>query len=303
MGTGGTFGDLGVARMDHDASGEAGTADGQESTGPTASLLGGLAQAMHTALRREREHIDDIVASDARVHTDRVRARAALEAAELRRMADDEVREIEAWKAREVKRIRREAARRTKERRADMASFLERHDTIIESEIAGLEAAVVDYSATLATFVDNLSATGDPGEIARRADFVPGPPDMDDIRARARARAMAAFDLPDDGPPAEETGPVDVEPATPPASEPASDPGVAVMDPEADGRLGDMRDPVEPVQVPEDDPVAAAEHVTPDEEAAEANGRQTGAFRFLRAFVPSSAASDVQERDRQARRS
>jgi hypothetical protein len=299
MGTGSTFGDLGVARMDHDASGEARTADGHESTGPTGSLLDGLAQAMHTALRREREHIDDIVASDARVHTDKVRARAALEAAELRRMADDEVSQIEAWKAGEVKRIRREAARRTKERRADMASFLERHDRIIETEIAGLEAAVVDYSATLATFVDNLSATEDPGEIARRADFVPSPPDMDDVRARARAKAMAAldqvaFDVPDDGPTAEETGPVDVEPATPPASEPASDPGVAVMEPVA----------VDPVQVPHDDPVAAAEATKPDEEAAEANGRPTGGFRFLRAFVPWSPASDAPKaEEREARQS
>jgi hypothetical protein len=263
--------------MNHDASGEAGTAEGHESTGPTASLLEGLAQAMRAALRHEREQIDEIVARDARTHTDKVRARAALEAAELRRMAEDEVREVEAWRAKEVKRIRREAARRTKERRADMASFLERHDTIIESEIAGLEAAVVDYSATLATFVDDLRATGDPGEIARRADFVPSPPDMDAIRARARAHAMAAFDQPafarpDDGPTAEETGPVDVEPVTPPASELASDPGVA-------------------------------EPVTPEDEGAEANGRPTGALRFLRAFVPSPAASDApQGEDREARR-
>jgi hypothetical protein len=288
--------------MDHNASGEARTADGQESTEPTASLLDGLAQAMHAALRRERERIDDIVANDAHEHTDKVRARAALEAAELRRMADGEVREIEAWKTKEVKRIRREAARRTKERRDDMASFLQRHDQIIETEIAGLETAVVDYSATLATFVENLSATEDPGEIARRADSVPTPPDLDGIRALARARAVAAFDLPDDGPTAEETGPVDVEPATPPASEPASDPGVAVMDPDPEGRPVDMPLSVDPLQIPGDDAAATAEPPRPDEEAAEATGRPTGPFSFLRAFVTSSAASDLPHgKDREAR--
>jgi hypothetical protein len=290
--------------MDNNASGEARMADGHASTGPTASLLDGLAQSMHAALRRERERIDDIVASDAREHTDKVRARAAREAAELRRMADDEIRAVEAWKTTEVKRIRREAARRIKERRDDMASFLQRHDQIIETEIAGLETAVADYSATLATFVENLSTTEDPGEIARRADSVPTPPDWDGIRAFARARAVAALNLPDDGPRAEETGPVDVEPATPPASEPASDPGVAVMDPDAEGRLTDTPLPVDPLLVPEEVAAATAEPPRRDEDAAEANGRPTGAFRFLRSFVPSSAPSDVPHgKDPEARRS
>jgi hypothetical protein len=288
--------------MDHDASGEARTADGPTSTGPTASLLDGLAHAMHAALRRQRERIDDIVASDAREQTEKTRARAALEAAELRRMADDEVREIEAWKAREIKRIRREAARRSKERRADMASYLLRHDAIIDSEIAGVETAVAAYSAELARFVEDLSATGDPGEMARLADTVPTPPDMREVLALARARAVAAHDMIDDAPDAMGASPVDVEPAIPAASEPASDPGVAVMDLEADGRPDNMPLPVDPLQVPEDEPVGAGEPPMPDEEATEASGRPTGAFRFFRALVPWSAASDGPPgKDREAR--
>ena len=95
-----------------------------------------------------------------------------------------------------------------------------------------------------------------------------------------------------------------VEPAIPEASEPASDPGVAVMDPEAAGRPGEMPLPVDPLQVPEEEQVGAAASPTTDKEATEANGQPTGAFRFFRALVPWSTASDVQHaKDREARRS
>ena len=272
--------------MDQITSGEVGTTEGHAPTGPTPTLLAGLAHAMHTALARERERIDQMVADDAKDHAEKARARAAIEANELRRLADDEVREIEAWAAREIKRIRREAGRRTRERRADMESYLLRHRAIIETEIAGLDSAVADYSASLAHFVENLVATGNPGEIARRADTIPTPPDLDEARARARARAVAAYDHVDDPPPAD-----------------AAEPGVAVMDPDANGRLADPPLPVDPLQVPEDDPADAAEP-TQDEEATEANGQPSGAFRFFRALVPWSTASNAPHpKDSEARRS
>ncbi len=296
--------------MDQTTTGDVQTAEGHVPAGPTPTLLAGLANAMHAALVRERERIDEMVADEAKDHVEKARARAAIEANELRRLADEDVRGIEAWAAREIKRIRREAARRSKERRTDMASYLLRHDAIIDTELAGLESAVADYSATLAHFVESLIETGDPSEIARRADSVPTPPDLDEVRARARARAVAVYDWVDDDPDAAQAvqavqaAPVEVEPAMPDASEPASDPGVAVMDPEADGRPGDMPLAVDPLQVPEDEPVGAAASSTPDEEAADVNGRPTGAFRFIRALVPWSAASDVPHRkDREAHRS
>ncbi len=259
---------------------------------------------MHAALVRERERIDEMVADEAKDHVERARARAAIEAAELRRLADDDVRGIEAWAAREIRRIRREAARKSKERRADMASYLLRHEAIIDTEIAGLETAVADYGATLAHFVESLIETANPGEIARRADSVPTPPDLDEARARARSRAVAVYDMVDDAQDVAPAGPDAVEPAIPEASEPASDPGVAVMDPEAAGRPGEMPLPVDPLQVPEEEQVGAAASPTTDKEATEANGQPTGAFRFFRALVPWSTASDVQHaKDREARQS
>ena len=118
---------------------------------------------MHAALVRERERIDEMVADEAKDHVERARARAAIEAAELRRLADDDVRGIEAWAAREIRRIRREAARKSKERRADMASYLLRHEAIIDTEIAGLETAVADYGATPRALRREPDRDGKPG--------------------------------------------------------------------------------------------------------------------------------------------
>ncbi len=282
--------------MDQIASGEIGSTDGQTAGGPAPTLLAGLAHAMQMALAHERERIDQMVAKDAKDHVEKARARAAIEADELRRLADDEVRDIEAWAATEIKRIRREAGRRTRERRAEMDSYLQRHHAIIETEIAGLDSAVADYSASLAHFVENLVATGNPGEIARRADTLPAPPDLDAVRAQARSRAVAAYDRVDDAPPAEGIA------AAADAPDTTSDPGVAVMDPEADGRR-DLPLAVDPSQVSEDEP-AEAEPTGHDEEAVEANGGQSGAFRFFRALVPwSTASSAAHAKDSEARRS
>ena len=271
---------------------------------------------MHGALVRERVRIDEMVAADAKDHVEKARARAAIEAAEFHRLADDDVRAIGDWAAREIKRIRREAGRRAKERRADMASYLVRHDAIIDTEIACLESAVADYSATLAHFVESLIVTGDPGEIARRADSVPTPPDLDEVRAQARARAVAAYDWADDRSPdvddvvaaqlddvvAAGEAVASAEPDVPATAAPAPEAPVeapeapveapvAVMDPEANGRAADPPLPVDPLQVPE------------DEEATETNAQPSGAFRFFRALVPWSAASETpQAKDSEAHR-
>jgi hypothetical protein len=239
---------------------------------------------MHAAAATERERIGEMVAEDARDHIEKARARGAIEAAELRRLADDEVREIEAWAAREITHVRREADRRTKERRADLASFLHRHDAIIATEIAGVETAVADYAATLAHFVEGLIATAHPGEIARRADSVPPPPDLDDVRAHARAAAVAVYERDDDDVAAAGMAMGDAPP------EAVSDPGVGVMDPEADGRPGELPLAVDPPQVPEDVPNAAEEAET-SEGATGSSDQPTGALRFFRALVPWPAAS------------
>jgi hypothetical protein len=267
--------------MDHIASMEAGTDEGRAPDGLIPSFLAGLAQAMHAAASSERERIADVVAADARTQVEKARARAAIEADALRRSADEDIHGIDAWASRQVKRVRREAARRTKERRADLASYLERHEAIIAIEIAGVETAVAEYSAALDRFVEDLIGSYDPGEIARLADSVPTPPDLDDARARARSGAVAAYEHVDDP----------SEPATP------SEPGIGVMDPEAEGRPGDLPLAVDPLQVPEDEPSVFAA-------TAGSADHASGAIRLFRALAPwATASSPPAEEDTEARRS
>ena len=164
------------------------------------SFLAELAKAMQTAAHQERERITAIVADEANEHRERARTRAAAETEELRRLANEDVERIQAWSVTEIERIRSEAARRTDERRSNLETYLRQHEAIIATEIGGVDTAVQDYSATLERFFDELTSSTDPSEIARRAGNLPPPPDLDDVRAEARAGAVArvAESTPDD---------------------------------------------------------------------------------------------------------
>lgn len=268
--------------MDHTTSIEDGTDEGHEPTGLIPAFRLGLAQAMHGAAARERERIAELVAGDAQDHVEKAHARAVIEAAELRRLADEDVHAIEAWSATEIKRISREAERRTQQRRADLASYLELHRAIIATEIAGVETAVVEYSASLGRFIEELIGSNDPTEIARRAESVPTPPKLDQVRADARANAVAAYEGLDDVAAAQML------------SETAA---VGVMDPGSPGRPGELPLAVDPLQVPEDE--VAAANATPAS-ADQANG----AIRLFRAIAPwTTSSGSPTEDDAEAQRS
>ena len=156
-------------------------------------FLSELARAMQEAADRESERIAAIVTQDAATHIEQVRARAALETDELRRLAEEDVARIENWTANEVQRIRSEANDRIAERHADLETYLGQHDAVIDAEIVGVEGAVDEYKALLSRFFVELAGSGDPTEIVRQAVELPTPPDLDTIRANARARATARF--------------------------------------------------------------------------------------------------------------
>jgi hypothetical protein len=160
--------------------------------GPAAGFLVQLALAMHAVAERQRGRIDDAIAERAAAQRDRTRARARLEAGELRRLADDDLKGIAEWSETEVARIRDEARRRTDERRAALEEYLRRHEAIIEAEIGSVDEAIADYRGRLDQFFGRLGATMDPSEIARHAEFVPPMPDLEEIRSSARAEAVAA---------------------------------------------------------------------------------------------------------------
>ena len=79
------------------------------------------------------------------------------------------------------------------DRRSGLEEYLQQHDSIIDTEIDGVNHAVDEYSATLDRYFEELSQSEDPSTIVARAEALPAPPDLDQVRAQARSRAVAAF--------------------------------------------------------------------------------------------------------------
>ena len=158
-----------------------------------------------------------------------------LEADALRRSADEDVEAIETWTTDEVVRVHEEAARRRHERHADLETYLERHAAIIDAEVAGVDFAVAEYQATLDAFIEGLLDSNDAADIARRAGTIPAAPDLDRVRAEARAAAIAKYVEADGG-----------------------GPGIGVMDPSSVSRPDGLAMAVDPLQAPDEDLVVVA---------------------------------------------
>lgn len=158
---------------------------------PTRGFLAELAHAMRGAAERERERISADVDSSAEAHVEKVRARAATEAAELRRLADQDIDGIHSWSKEETIRIQQETERRIGTRREELQSYLIRHAAIIDGEVGQIEGAVREYRAVLDRFFAQLASESDPSGLARVADAMPAPPDLAKVGSAARAQAVA----------------------------------------------------------------------------------------------------------------
>lgn len=187
---------------------------GPDSTGLRPGFLSELASAMRATAEREREVIAKRVAEDAAVHIEKVRSRAAIETEELRRLAEEDVQHVQEWSAAEMERIRVEADQKIEDRRASLDEYLQQHDAIIETEIEGVDAAVKGYGETLDRFFAELADAGDPAAIVARAEALPAPPDLDQVRAAARSSAVAMFAEPEAPAQAEAPAEADAVPST-----------------------------------------------------------------------------------------
>jgi hypothetical protein len=274
------------------------------------TFLAELARAMQSAAKREREHIVEAVATNAAEQIEKARVRAASEADELRRLADADIERIAEWTATEMDRIRREADRRTEERRNDLTAYLANHESIIETEIGGVDAAVRDYRSALDQFFGGLTGSTEPAEIARRAGALPEPPDLDSVRAAARADAVARFAAgPQDS--TEESVSDEPESGTDVSAGDGTGNGmgVGVMDPDSVGRSEDLPDPTVEVEaearalvgvlsadslhVPADDADQVAEVAV-----AKAADHANPAVRLLRSIAPWASAHEHEIEDR-----
>jgi hypothetical protein len=257
------------------------------------SFLAELTRVMQAAAEQERERIVAIIADEAAGEVDKARRRGAVEAEELRRLAEEDMGRIQAWSADETERIRREASQRTDERRKDLDEYLAQHESIITTEIEAIGVGVRDYRSTLDQFFDELRGATDPAQIARHAGSLPALPDLESIRGVARANAVGSFmNAPQDV--ADEPADAGIGWEYDAASGASVDAdvddewaeagaGLGVMDPDAVGRSEDLP-------------------VGPGAEGAVASWvqRSSAAVRLLRSIAPRSLAEqDVEDRGTQ----
>ena len=158
------------------------------------SLQSEIARAMQVAAAQERQRIDAGVGEEETVQVEKILSRAAAEAVELAKHADQDVSLVNGWSKEQVKRIRAEADRRIEDRRARLELSLRQHGSLIGAEMESVHVAVEGYRSTLGAFFGRLADEQDPSAIARLAGDLPEPPDLDDVRAEARAEAMQALD-------------------------------------------------------------------------------------------------------------
>ena len=128
---------------------------------------------MQAAAERERDQIAEVVAKEAAEHVEKARTRAAAETEELRRLAEEDVDLIKDWSKTEIERIRRDADRRMDERRKSLQDYLAKHETIIATEIDGVDAAIRGYRVALDRFFDELQGLDRPGRHRPPGRFAP----------------------------------------------------------------------------------------------------------------------------------
>ena len=218
----------------------------------------------------------------------------------------------------EIERIRRDADRRTDERRKNLEVYLAKHESIIATEIDGVDTAIRGYRAALDRFFDEFTSSTDPADIARRAGTLPAPPDLDEVRATARVNAVAELaNAPDDaaaGPVTDEQAPVVEGDPVPAAGDEAGDEPpsmrrqvwVSWIPMPSDGQIP-CRTPsgevdAETVPTFATAPPADALYVEPEDSVeatvAESADHSSAAVRLLRSIAPWASQADQDEPDR-----
>jgi F0F1-type ATP synthase membrane subunit b/b' len=205
---------------------------------PSRPFVTELAHAMQAAAEHQREATNAELEAVTSAHLERVRARAAAEAEELRRMARQDIDAIKAWQEAEAERIRAEAAQRIVVRGEELDGHLIRHAALVDTEVGQIEGVVADYQLKLSDYFDRLTTEPNPGVIARLADQLPEPPDLVKVGGDARAEALAAVAAERDVVNPEAQGP-DLVPVMDPAAMTPADPVDASAGGETDGGASD----------------------------------------------------------------
>ncbi len=161
---------------------------------PLASFKTDMARAMQVVAEQEHARIDASVGDDETAQVEKVHVRAAAEAVQLKKHADEDVSQVNARFDEQVKRLREAADRQIDDRHKGLEEALTHHGSLIASEVQSVHTAVEGYRASLDAFFGRLAEEQDPSVIARMVGTLPDLPDLDAVRADARSRALRSME-------------------------------------------------------------------------------------------------------------
>lgn len=142
-------------------------------------LLTSLITAMREVAERERSSKIASLNTAVDEAIERMKARAADEAQQLRERADLDVAGIADWVRAEIERIEAEGRSKTDARRTQLTDQLAAHDRQSESRMEAVRSRVAAYETQLATFFAELDAISDPAVFGTAAKRMPRPPALD----------------------------------------------------------------------------------------------------------------------------
>src|SRR6478672_8540736 len=142
-----------------------------------------LSRAMQTAVETSRDETMARLGADAKTVVEEIHAASAVEAAELRRHADDDVAAVREWSKAEIARIREETEARIALRKTALDGEMDQHGLVVESRVQQVGATVAAFEAEMAAFFERLSTEQDPTRIAAMAERMPEPPDLAGVAA------------------------------------------------------------------------------------------------------------------------
>src|SRR4051794_14277763 len=160
----------------------------------TTKLMADLSRAMQTAAEGARDETVARFLADSKTAVEEIQAASQVEAADLRRRADDDVAVVRDWSKAEIARIREETEARIAARKRALDGEIEAHGAVVETRVQRVGATVEAFQAEMDEFFQRLLAEQDPTRIATMAETMPEPPDLAGIAASITQADPVQFD-------------------------------------------------------------------------------------------------------------
>jgi hypothetical protein len=148
---------------------------------------------MQAAAEQARDETLTRFDADAKSVVEEINATSTVEAAALRRQADDDVAAVREWSKAEMARIREATEERIGLRKSALEGEMDAHASVVQARIERVGARVATYHAEMDAFFGRLLAEEDPTRIATMAETMPEPPSLAEIAASIPAPEPAPF--------------------------------------------------------------------------------------------------------------